>query len=110
MSDAVQIVTAVCGVVTALGIAYLTYLTAKLNTKQAEAAVQVRAAAVEVREVKNTLHSTTALMTSKIDDVASKVEVVHKATNSLKDELVISTDKAARAEGHAAGILDAKKN
>ncbi len=33
-----------------------------------------------------------------------KIELVHKATNSMKDELVRSTAKASEAEGHAAGL------
>lgn len=38
----------------------------------------------------------------KLDELVGQVEEVHKATNSMKDELVASTDKAA----HARGIVD----
>lgn len=34
-----------------------------------------------------------------LKDVSNKVEIIHKETNSMKDALVASTDKAARAEG-----------
>ncbi len=35
--------------------------------------------------------------------LAEKIEVVHRATNSIKDELVASTARAAHAEGLAEG-------
>ncbi len=50
-----------------------------------------------------------ALRTSaKVEAVADKVEVVHKATNSLKDELVAVTRSDALQEGHTAGVKDEK--
>lgn len=38
--------------------------------------------------------------------IMSKVEEVHKQTNSMKDALVESTAKASLAEGHAAGLSE----
>lgn len=38
----------------------------------------------------------------------SKVEEVHKATNSMKDALVASTRSEALIEGHAEGVKDEK--
>jgi len=37
-----------------------------------------------------------------------KIEQVHRATNSMKDELVLSTALAARAEGNLAGRRELK--
>jgi hypothetical protein len=37
-----------------------------------------------------------------------KVEVVHKATNSLVSQLVDTTAKAADAEGHARGLEEGR--
>ncbi len=37
--------------------------------------------------------------------VAEKVEIIKVETNSMKDALVATTDKAARAEGREAGRL-----
>ncbi len=65
-----------------------------------------RDAARKVGEVKTALKATDDITTKRLEDVAAKVEIVHKATNSIKDELVAATDKAARAEGHAAGKLE----
>ena len=64
MSDAAQIVTAICATITALGVPLIAYLMSRLD---------------------------------------KKVEEVRHNTNSIKDDLVKTTDRAARAEGHAAG-------
>lgn len=45
---------------------------------------------------------------SKVERVAEKVEVVHKATNSLTDRLVDVTRSDALQEGHSAGVKDQK--
>ncbi len=68
-----------------------------------------RHAAEKVEQVRQRLVITDASHTEKLDDVAKKVEVVHKATNSLKDELVAATDKMARAEGIAEGRAAGKE-
>lgn len=44
----------------------------------------------------------------KVQVVAEKVEVVHKATNSLTDRLVNTTRSDALQEGHTQGLADAK--
>ncbi len=66
--------------------------------------LKLRDAAVNVAEVKTTLHEVTNDQNSKLNGIADKVEVVHRATNSIKDELVKSTAKASRAEGVAEGV------
>ncbi len=57
-----------------------------------------------VRQVKNTLHTTTEQSNKKLEEMAEKVEEVHKATNSLTDRLVETT----RIEAHAAGVKEQK--
>lgn len=44
----------------------------------------------------------------KVQVVAEKVEVVHKATNSLTDRLVNATRADALQEGHTQGVADEK--
>lgn len=44
----------------------------------------------------------------KVAVVADKVEVVHRATNSMKDALVKVTRSDALQEGHAQGVTDQK--
>lgn len=39
-----------------------------------------------------------------IKEVGKNVAIIEKATNSMKDALVASTDKAARSEGRAEGL------
>lgn len=41
---------------------------------------------------------------------ARKVEVVHLATNSMKDALVTTTKSDAFQKGHTAGVADEKSN
>lgn len=67
--------------------------------------MQLRAAK-EVREVKDTLATTTVQTNQKLDKVAEKVEEVHVATNSLTDRLVASTAAEALARG---GIEERKR-
>lgn len=45
---------------------------------------------------------------TKVEAVAVQVEEVHKATNSMKDELVRATKSAALLKGHADGVKDEK--
>ncbi len=56
-------------------------------------------AAVKVEEVKTTLEVKTAEQNQKLEKVAEKVEEVHKATNSMKDQLVLKTEAEALARG-----------
>jgi len=42
----------------------------------------------------------------RINKVATNVQVIEKATNSMKDALVKATEKASVAEGTAAGIIE----
>ncbi len=56
-------------------------------------------AAVKVEEVKLALTESAVVTDTKLADVAAKVEQVHKATNSLTDRLVASTEKEAHERG-----------
>jgi hypothetical protein len=42
----------------------------------------------------------------KANRIAANVQVIEKATNSMKDALVAATNKAALAEGTAAGMVE----
>lgn len=44
-----------------------------------------------------------------IKRVEGDVKTVEQATNSMKDALVAATDRASRAEGHAAGLKEGQK-
>lgn len=60
-----------------------------------------------------TIASTGALIVSlraaeKVDNVAEKVEVVHKATNSMKDAIIAVTRSDALQEGYTKGKTDQK--
>lgn len=90
-----SIVTAILAFLGTVFSGTMAYLMAKLNTKQAEAAVKVAevatkqdVAVTEVREVKSTLLETT----SKQD---AKLEQIHKATNGL----VVKLEQASFARG-----------
>lgn len=61
-------------------------------------------AAVAVKEVKTTLKEESAKQDAKLTLVSEQVEEVHKATNSMKDALVLTTEK----EAHARGIVEGK--
>lgn len=45
----------------------------------------------------------------RISSVESKVEIVHKATNSMKDELVKVTGEAEHAKGKLEGAQEEKR-
>lgn len=98
-SELVQVVTLVLAFLSTVFTGGMAYLIAKLNAKQAEAAVKVAevaekqdAAAIEVQEVKTTLATTASKQDAKLDEI-------HKLTNSMKDELVAEVRKSSRAEG-----------
>ncbi len=99
--DLVQIVTVVCAMITTLatviGVPLLAYLMARLNSKQADAAIAVE-------HVKTTLAKASASTDEKLAAVAEKVEEVHKATNSITDRLV----ETSKSESHAKGVLEGK--
>ncbi len=95
MSDSVQIVIAICGVITAVGVPFIALLMAQLNAKQAEAAKQVK-------DVKDALKHSTAAQTDKMDAVTAKLDsntATTEAVNTKADSIVKSTD----------GTLDALK-
>ncbi len=94
------------GMITACFTAYLTYLMYKLRVGQESAAVEVQSAAVEVQAVKERLekvdesHSTWLRgVSAKQDAVLKQVDVIEKATNSMKDALVLATEKEALLRG-----------
>ncbi len=61
-----------------------------------------KAAAEKAEEVRDTLVATADKAAKRMDDMVSSIEVIHKATNSIKDELVAS----ARSEGLLQGAKD----
>ena len=92
MSDVAIIVTAICGVITALGVPLIALLMAQLNAKQAEAAK-------EVKEVKNALSISDKAQTAKVDAVVTKLDdntaltkTVVAQTNGLPDALRAEID------------------
>lgn len=101
VDNTVQIVTVICSLIgtlaTVIGVPLMTYLLARLNAKQATAALRVE-------QVKATLAKSSASTDEKLTAVAEKIEEVHKATNSLTDRLVEST----AAESHAKGVMAGK--
>jgi transcription termination factor NusB len=56
-------------------------------------------AAQKAEEVKRVLAVNTIASNEKLEVVANKVEEVHKATNSMKDQLVATTEAEALARG-----------
>lgn len=50
----------------------------------------------------------TKVNTDKISKVEEKVEVIHLATNSMKDAIVAVTERAAMSEGREAGRIQEK--
>jgi hypothetical protein len=94
-------------------IAFMTYLAKRQATaaavKMQEVAETAATAAVKVEEVKSLLHETTSLQQFKADDIIGKsdaiiekVEVIHKATNSLVQKRV----DEAKELGEATGALE----
>ncbi len=79
-SDAVQIFGAFFSMVGALGVAYIAYLTARMNKGQQDAALHVQ-------EVKETLQQSTDTTHGKINDMAADVDVVKKQTNGMLQKL-----------------------
>lgn len=53
----------------------------------------------KVDDVKKTVEIVTAQQNTKLNDLAGQVEQVHVATNSMKDVLVLATEKEALARG-----------
>ncbi len=74
----------------------LAIVLAWMSQRAAKAAAE---AALAVEKVRGELAKSTVSTNTKLDAVAEKVEVVHKATNSMKEELVKVTDKEAFARG-----------
>jgi hypothetical protein len=56
-------------------------------------------AAQLVEKVKTDLQRDTMAQNAKLETVVEKVEEIHKATNSMKDELVRKTEAEALARG-----------
>ncbi len=78
---------------------YMEWSRRQVASKVAAVAAKQEVATAAVKEVKKTLEVTTSTQNSKIDTVLEKVEEVHKATNSLTDRLVQTTEKEALARG-----------
>ncbi len=61
--------------------------------------LRARDAAQKVEKVKVDLASSSKDTDRKLDSVAEKIEIVHKATNSMKDQLVEAVRDASFAKG-----------
>lgn len=108
-SEAVQIVTAVLVFLGVCVTAWQAVALARLKVQQEQAADESRlrgeAAARKVAEVVSAAKTAvveTKAIAEQLTTLTEKVEVVHKATNSLTDRLVASTADAA----HAAGVKE----
>lgn len=64
--------------------------------------------AASVAAIVISLHTSEKVQEVKavVAETAEKVEIVHKATNSLTDKLVASTRSDALQEGHTKGVRD----
>ena len=80
-----QVVTAILAFLSAALTAFMTYLIARLNTKAAAAAVEVKAAAVEVKDVKTVLVATTAATAAEVKDVKTALAANTVTTEEVKD-------------------------
>lgn len=58
-----------------------------------------RRTAMKVADVERTLADTSGIIANKIDTLDERVEVIHKATNGMKKELVDEVRKASYAKG-----------
>lgn len=59
-----------------------------------------------IAAVPPTVVSVVAVVVAMIN--TRKIEIIHKATNSMKDELVKVTQSDSFQKGHAAGVADEK--
>jgi hypothetical protein len=82
MSDSVQIAGMVLTFLGTALSAVIAYLIARLTRGQTAAAVEVRAAAVEVRQVKRTLDQTTAVQSRQLGDLADVAAATHVLVNN----------------------------
>ena len=64
-----------------------------------------RKTATEVKGVKTVLENTNAEQGEQFKALGEKVEIVHRATNSMKDELVKVTGESE----YAKGVVEGKK-
>ncbi len=80
----------------------------EVRLRQVTVAREVATVARKQEESSLDLQEAIKAKNEKLEAIAENVEVVHKATNKIKDELMASTDKAARAEGYAAGRAEAE--
>jgi predicted RecB family endonuclease len=55
----------------------------------------------EAKEVKQDLQKQAVKLDSRLDDVSIRVDEIHKATNSMKDELVAKAGELGHAQGMA---------
>ena len=78
---------------------YMEWSRRRSAEKVAEVAVKQDIATRAVGQVKTTLETATKQQGAQMDVVLEKVEEVHKATNSLTDRLVATTEAEALARG-----------
>ncbi len=107
-SETVQIVQAILTAIGTMFAAWIGYLTLKVRSGQAAAAVKVEevavkqdAAAVKVEQVAATLDQHTANTSEQIAALGGKVDDVHQATNGLTEKLVNEVRRAATLQGAA---------
>ncbi len=93
----------------------LAYMQRRTSQAVGEVTSKLKEASIEVKEVKKDLATATLaadvrrdIANDKIDQVSQAVEQVHRATNSMKDELVASVKEAATLAGHAEGVAAQK--
>lgn len=98
----VQVLLALIGLISLIVTSALTLMIAKMN-KKVNAVVQVAEVAV----------ARTAEVIIKVDDavtktveLGTKVDEYHSAVNSKVDLLIVNTDKLARSEARANGIIE----
>ncbi len=100
------VVTAVLAFLGTALTAVMTYLMAKLNKKQDEAAVKVSAVAEKAEEVKTELVKSTAAFGVKLDDIAKVGEMTHNLCNSamLEQKRLLAVTSRSKADATKAQI------
>lgn len=87
-SDAVQITTLITGAVTAISLPFIAYLMARLNAKQAKAAIAVES-------VREQLKMTNTIADDKLNSIASTADdVLQRVNGGMKTQLEINSRAA----------------
>ena len=86
-------------IIAAIVAIYMEWSRRQTASKVKEVAVKQDIAVTKVEEVKNTLVVTQDQQHKELVTVLEKVEEVHRAANSMKDQLVLKTEKEALVRG-----------